>query len=160
MARFDARKREGFTPVSIKVRVTGGCFHREHSPEAYRFIDEYLTRANLSDIRYEIVEHESGPEILVYVALTTAGLTLAKSVIELITAIIKARSEGIKRGDTPAESLEIIVRGHTKDGEYTEERIMRIPAGTSITPKQLEDVFPQQSKLARSKTRKRNDRDA
>jgi hypothetical protein len=155
MARFDTRKREGFAPVSIKVRVTGGCFHREHSPKAYRLIDEYLTHANLSDVRYEVVEHESGPEILVYLAITTAGLTLAKSVIELITAIIKARSEGIKRGDTPAEPLEIIVRGHTKDDEYTEERIMRIPAGTSITPKQLEDGFPQQSKLARTKTRKK-----
>ena len=28
--------------ISIKIRVTGGCFHREHSPYAYRIIDTQL----------------------------------------------------------------------------------------------------------------------
>lgn len=155
MTRFGAELPDGFTSVSIKVRVASGCFHREHSPEAYRLIDDYLADADLSDACYRIEEHESGPEILVYLAVATAGLSLAKSVVELITTIIKARSQGIKRGDGPAEPLEVIVRGHTKDGEYTEEKILRIPAGTTITTKQLEDAFPKQTKLAPSKKRKK-----
>ena len=155
MGAFGGKRLEGFTPVSIKIRVTGGCFHREHSPEAYRVIDDHVSRSDFSDIHYRIEEHESGPEILVYLAVTTAGLTFAKSVVDLITAIIKARSEGIKRGDKPSEPLEIIVRGHTKDGEYTEERIMRIPPETSITAKQLEDAFQQQTKLAPTRKRKK-----
>src|SRR5437773_740124 len=128
MSKFGARLPDGFTPVSIKVRVVSGCFHREHSPAAYQVIDDYVKRADLFDVHCRIEEYESGPEILVYLAVTTAGLSLAKSIVELITAISKARSEGIKRGDRPADPLVVIVRGHSKDGEYTEEQIMRIPA--------------------------------
>jgi hypothetical protein len=50
-------------------------------------IDTHLNRA-MPDI--EFLEHESGPEILAYLAAATAGLTLAKSVFDLITAIINA----------------------------------------------------------------------
>ncbi|OYW74456.1 MAG: hypothetical protein B7Z37_17665 [Verrucomicrobia bacterium 12-59-8] len=155
MAQFDTKNLGGFAPVSIKVRVAGGCFHREHSPEAYSLIDGYVADADLSDVHYQIEEHESGPEILVYLAVATAGLSLAKSIVELITTIIKARSEGIKRGDRPSEPLEIIVRGHTKYGEYTEETILRIPTGTTITPKQLAGAFPKQTKLAPATAKKR-----
>ena len=70
-----------------------GCFHREHSPCAYELIDSYLSRSTAES---EIEEHESGPELLVYLAVATAGLTLAKSIIDLVTSIIKARSEGVK----------------------------------------------------------------
>jgi hypothetical protein len=99
MQRFGSAKPGGFVPVSIKVRVASGCFHREHSPQAYRLIDNYLARKDLSDLHFQFEEHESGPEILVYLTLTATGLGFAKSIIEFITAIIKARSEGIKRGD-------------------------------------------------------------
>lgn len=155
MARFGALVPDGLVPVSIKVRVVSGCFHREHSPEAYRLIDDFVAHAGARDAHYRIEEHESGPEILVYLAVTTAGLSFAKSVVDLITAVIKARSEGIKRGDSPADPLEVIVRGHTREGEYSEETILRIPAGTTITPKQLEDAFPKQTKLAPTKKRKK-----
>ena len=77
--------------VSIKVRVTSGCFHREHSPQAYRMIDEYLQLHAPEDARWSFQEHESGPELLVYLAVTTAGLSVAASIINLVTAIIKAR---------------------------------------------------------------------
>jgi hypothetical protein len=121
--------------------VHGGCFHREHSPEAYRIIDDFLSTTDLSDVHLHFEEHESGPEILVYMAVAAAGLTLAKSVVELITAIIKARSEGIKRGDKPCEPLELIMRGHSKDGEYYEETVLRIPNHEPVTPKQIADVL-------------------
>lgn len=107
--------------ISLKVRVNSGCFHREHSPEAYALIDRALTR---SDPSVRLIEHENGPELLVELALATAGLGLAKSVIDLVVAIFKARAEGIKRGDHPSEPVELIVRRF--DGSVEEETILRI----------------------------------
>ena len=86
--------------VSIKVRVASGCFHREHSPQAYRMIDEYLQLHAPEDARWSFQEHESGPELLVYLAVTTAGLSLAASIINLVTAIIKARAPTASRRGT------------------------------------------------------------
>jgi hypothetical protein len=110
--------------ISIKIRVTGGCFHREHSPIAYRIIDSYLKSYSPHNGEFSFIEHESGPELLVYVALGTAGITLAKSVIDLITAIIKARSEGAKEGDRHDYPVELIVRGFD-DGKVNEEIVLR-----------------------------------
>jgi len=127
MRRFEAHRvpRPGTAAVSIKVRVRSGCFHREHSPEAYRLIDQHLGKLRRdTDLAFE--EHESGPELLVYLAVVTAGLTLAKSVVDLVTAIIKARSEGIKRGDHPSEPLELIVRRTHNEQEVREEIVLKI----------------------------------
>lgn len=141
MEEFGPASMEDRVPVSIKVRVTSGCFHREHSPKAYEMIDNHLSNADVHDARFRFEEHESGPELLVYLAVTTAGLTFAKSIVELITAIIKARSEGIKKGDRPSDPLELIVRGHAKSGEYYEETVLRIPTGDKITRAQIEDAL-------------------
>jgi|SRR5581483_7635657 len=106
-------------PVSIKVRVTSGCFHREHSPQAYVLIDEQLY-STPPDAPFSFEEHESGPELLVLLALATSGLSLAKSVVDLIIAIIQARREGIARGDTPADPVELIVP--RMDGDCSAKR--------------------------------------
>ncbi len=76
--------RRGEVSVSLKLRVSSGCFHREHSPHAYSLIVKYLSSIDPTDSEFAFVEHESGPELLVYLALATAGVTLAKSVIDLI----------------------------------------------------------------------------
>lgn len=88
----------GEAAVSIKVRITSGCFHREHSPRAYELIDQSLRKLSPGDSSFAFEEHESGPELLVYIA---AGVGLATSVINLIATIIKARSEGSGRGIIP-----------------------------------------------------------
>lgn len=155
MEEFGNTKPDGGIPLSIKVRVQSGCFHREHSPQAYRLIDDHLATADLSDVQCRFEEHESGPEILVYLAVTAAGLGFAKSVIELVTAIIKARSEGIKRGDRPSEPLELIVRGHSKDGEYFEETVLRIPPGHPVIAKQIEDALAKRKSPGRKKRKKK-----
>lgn len=111
---------------SIKVRVTSGCFHREHSPEAYRLIDRRLAILNKHSNGSEWIEHENGPELLVYAAVATAGLALAKSVIDLIVTILKARSEGIKKGDRPSDPLEVIVRRSMDGSRVDEEIILRV----------------------------------
>ena len=155
MEDYGRAKPDGLMPVSIKVRVTSGCFHREHSPHAYRLIDDYLAGADLSDVQCRFEEHESGPELLVYLAVTAAGLGVVKSVVELVTAIIKARSEGIKKGDRPSDPLELIIRGHAKDGEYFEETVLRIPSEHVITPKQIEDALAKRKSGTQKKKRKK-----
>ena len=153
MEHFGHAKTDGLVPVSIKVRVTSGCFHREHSPHAYRLIDAYLAHADLSDVQCRFEEHESGPEFLVYLAVTAAGLGVVKSVVELVTAIIKARSDGIKKGDRPSDPLELILRGHSKDGEYFEETVLRVPPEQLITPKQIEDALAKRKPETQKKKR-------
>jgi len=132
MQRFAAARagsHEG-VPLSIKIRATAGCFHRDHSTRAFELIDPYLAlRTNPEIDCYQ--EHESGPELLVYLAVGTAGVTLAKSLIDLVTAIIKGRAEGIKRGDRPSEPLELIVRRMDERG-YKEEIVLRVPSDTVI----------------------------
>lgn len=133
-------------PFSIKIRVTGGCFHREHSPSAYRIIDDYLSSLSKPDCCFRFEEHESGPEILVYLALTTAGITLTASVINLIVTILKARSEGIKKGDRPHESLEIIIRRIQRNGELIEEKIMRIGNNDLIDKEKIKKELEKSAK--------------
>jgi len=143
MNTFDEHAHDDELAVSIKVRVTSGCFHREHSPQAYRIIDEYLQLQAPEDARWSFQEHESGPELLVYLAVTTAGLSLATSVINLVTAIIKARADGIKKGDHPNAPLEIIVRGHHRDGEFYEEQILRVDSRTPLARDVIENALNQ-----------------
>jgi hypothetical protein len=109
--------------VSVKVRVESGCFHREHSPEAYKIIDAQLRRPPECA---EVIEHESGPELLLYLAVTASALSLAKSVVELITEIFKARAAGIKKGDHPRDPLVLIVRRVDEKDKYREDVILRI----------------------------------
>ena len=127
MTDFASRRppRDGEVPVSIKIRVTSGCFHREHSPHAYDLIDRHLSALSPDEADFMFEEHESGPEILMYLAVTTAGITLAKSIIDLITAIVKARSEGIRQGDHPQDPLKLIIRRTRRDGECEEEEVMQ-----------------------------------
>jgi hypothetical protein len=117
---------EGEVAVSVKVRVTSGCFHREHSPEAYAVIDRHLDRYAGHKVEFDFEEHESGPEILVCLALATAGTTLLKSVVDLVTAIIKARSRGVRKGDGPRDPLELVVRRVSSRNEVTEEVVLRV----------------------------------
>jgi len=126
-------------PISIKIRVSGGCFHREHSPNAYRMIDEYLRSHPSDDFSFE--EHESGPELLVYLSLVTAGASLTANVINLVTAIIKARTDGIKRGDRPSEPLELVVRGFDEDGKLKEERILKIDSWHDVNGDLIEKAL-------------------
>ena len=135
MRTFEARRppRPGEVSVSIKVRVTSGCFHRAHSPSAYALIDESLAGIPPTDF-LEFEEHESGPELLVYVA---AGVTLATSVINLIAAIIKARSDGVKKGDRPTDPIELIVRRVDDGSEYREEVLLRFSAQDAVSNKAI-----------------------
>lgn len=140
MRRFEARRSLGEDEigVSIKVRVQMGCFHREHSPNAYRHIDTSLRRLSCGSEEMVFEEHESGPELLVYLAVSAAGITLAKSVVDLVTTIIKARAEGIKTGDTRSAPLELIVRRVDREGEFREEIVLRVGHTDPVDEKLVE----------------------
>ena len=140
MHHFEARRAPlpGEVAVSIKVRIASGCFHREHSPRAYELIDRGLGKLIPGDSTFAFEEHESGPELLVYLAVTTAGISLAKSVIDLIVTIIKARTEGIKKGDHPSHPLELIVRRVHDGNEFREETVLRIGHRDSLDEAKLE----------------------
>jgi len=139
MNRFSAPRLGQGDAVSIKVRPMGGCFHRQHSPHAYNLIDDYLCNCTSIDAHFE--EHESGPELLVWLALGTAGITLAKSIIDLITAIIKARSEGIKKGDSPSAPVELIVRKVNTPDKITEEKVLRFDYKDEVNADQIEKAL-------------------
>jgi hypothetical protein len=129
MLAFESQhpSRKGEVSASLKVRVTSGCFHREHSPHAYEFIDKHLASVPPSErSEFAFIEHESGPELLVYLALATAGVTLAKSVIDFVVAIIKARAEGVKHGDRPDYPVEVIFRRVYDRDKFVEETVLRI----------------------------------
>ena len=53
-------------------------------------IDHHLFSIQPEDRTFSFQEHESGPEILVYLAVTTAGIALAKQRIDLIITIIQS----------------------------------------------------------------------
>lgn len=127
MRRFEVRRQPqpNELSLSIKIRVRSGCFHRDHSPHAYALIDQQLGKLSRSETCLVFEEHETGPEVLVYLAVATAGLTLAKSVIDLVTAIIKARSAGVDKGDRPSEPVELVVRRISGEGEFREELVLR-----------------------------------
>lgn len=151
MRGFEHRypEKESGVPVSIKVRVTSGCFHREHSPHAYQIIDEFLRSHHLRDERVSFEEHESGPELLAYIVLTAGVLNISASVINLIVAIIKARSEGIKHGDHPSAPVELIVRDFDKDGKLQEEKVLTFHANDKVDAKLIEAAL--QNKLGTRK---------
>jgi hypothetical protein len=90
--------------------------------------------------KFVLEQHESGPEIIVYFALATASATLAKSVIDLITTIIKGLSSE-HRKQTPR--IKISKRQIIK-GKIEEENLIEIdiPIPKDIT-KQLEEKIKQ-----------------
>ena len=123
---FEAKIPQRVEGQTLSIKLYGsGCFHREHSPHAYRMIDKYLNSHPLKDDKVELIEHESGPELLVYLALGTAAILLSKSILDLIITIVKSRQEGIKHGDRHQTVFEIRVRGFDKNGNIKEERIFK-----------------------------------
>lgn len=135
LTRFEERSRPAVgVAVSIKLRVMTGCFHREHSPCAYRLIDQHIAEHGIDEDHFAFEEHESGPEIIVCLAVATAGLALAKSVVDLVTAIVEARAKGISRGDRGDSQLELIVRRKDEKNGITEEKVLRINPGEQISP--------------------------
>ena len=108
----------GDVPVWMKIRI-------DPTPEEHALIHQYREKLAPADADFEFETHESGPEILVYLAVTAAGVSLAKSVIDLITTIIKARSETWRKRDLPFKPLDLIVRHIDERRGRSDEIILR-----------------------------------
>jgi hypothetical protein len=128
-------------PVSIKIRVDSGCYSRGCCPNAYAIIDRKLNELHKNSERFEFEEHETGPEVLVYLAVTTAGLGLAKSIIEFVTAIIKARSEGRKKGDRHDDPVTIVVRRLKGRDSLAEERLITFHQNEPVSEDLIERII-------------------
>ena len=89
---------------------------------------------------FVIESHESGPEILVSLALVTASVTLAKSVIDLISTIIKELSNEHRK---QVPRIKILKRQIIK-GKIEEENLIEldIPISQDMQ-KQLEEKIEQ-----------------
>jgi hypothetical protein len=109
------------------------------------------------DGEFCFIEHESGPEVLVYITLIAAGITLAKSVIDLITAIIKARSEGAKKGDRHGYPVELVVRGFDDD-KVKEEIVFRFDSHDPVDREFVKESLEKKvsSMLAKPKKKKKS----
>jgi hypothetical protein len=138
MHAFSGKYGDDGVGVSIKVRVRGGCFHREHSPRAYEELDEFLRKNRPQDGHFAIEEHESGPEVLAYIILAGGAANLTAAVINVVTAILKARSDGIKKGDSPRDSLHVIVR-LVDDTDFREREALKVEHDEKIDKKVLEN---------------------
>ena len=125
-------------PVSIKVGVTSGCFHREHSPQAYALIDQQLAALEPGEDAFAFEEHESGPEVLAYVSLAGGILGFAASVIALVTAIVQSRAAGIQKGDHPRDPLRLKIRRTRRNGEFEEEVVLELDWHDSVAQDQVE----------------------
>ncbi len=135
-----AAKDGNHIPLCIKVATRGSCYHRQHSPEAYKLIDQYLSKHS-QGAKYTFEEHESGPEILIVLDLAAKGLGFAKSIIDLLVVLIKSGHEGMRRGDMVQSSLEIIVRGFDEKGTVKEEKILRFNSDVEIDKKVIEEAL-------------------
>lgn len=89
---------------------------------------------------FSFEEHESGPEILIALALTTAGISLLKSVVDLVVVIVKARSDGVKKGDRPSDPLDLIVRRMTQNHDVREEMILRVGHREVVSQEKIDDA--------------------
>jgi hypothetical protein len=111
-------------PISIKLR-SNSCFCREHhAKEEYKIIDKEVNKFNSKKENAVLIEHESGPEILVYLQITAGTIMLSAAIINLITAIINSRKR-----TKPGSYFELIVRKFDKEGNVKEEKIIKTDKG-------------------------------
>jgi hypothetical protein len=152
LERFNHGDRNQVLAVSIKVRVKSNCFCYGHSGQSQSMIDRHRGREGPGHWEYE--EHESGPEWLLYLALTAAGLGIAekslgivKSVIDLVAIAVKTHREERTKRDQRPEPLSIVVRGFGPEGAFFEKPVIEIdcedPPGDEAIKESLADVIQQ-----------------
>ncbi|MEA5016954.1 MAG: hypothetical protein VB099_20595 [Candidatus Limiplasma sp.] len=126
-------------PITIKIRAEGGCFCRRHSPVTNGLIDEIINLKKDHKIDYH--EHESGPEVIAWLALGTAGLALTKSIVDLVTAIVNACKKGREKGDNHKGKLVLIIRDTQRTEMSTEEIVLEIYDRDIVTTEAIEKAL-------------------
>ena len=98
-----------------------------------------VSTASLCRLTLRLLNMKAAPNYWFFSRLLQPGLPLAKSVIDLITTIIKARADGVKKGDRPADPLELIVRRAEDREGYREEIVFRIAHQDHVDPAMIEE---------------------
>ena len=133
--------------ISIKLSPPSGCCCSHCWPKTWETVNEFIEPfgpvghegdaliENDND-KFVLESHESGPEIIVYLAVTTVSATLLKSIIDLITTIVKGLSnENRKQPPRIKISKRQIVKG-----KIEEENLIEIDIPISKdTQKQIEE---------------------
>jgi hypothetical protein len=137
--------------ISIKLSPPSGCCCNDCWPETWYKINQKI--APFGPVKHEgdsiignnenkfvLESHESGPEVIIYLVLATASANLVKSVIELITTIIKSLSHEHKK---QPPRIKITKRQIIK-GKIEEDLLIEIdiPISNDIV-KQIEDKIKQ-----------------
>ena len=149
LEQFRHEDGNGFA-VSIKVRVSYGAFGYGHSPQLDRMIDRDIEHPT----HWLYVHHESGPEWLLYLALTAAGLGVAekslaliKSTIDLVAIAVKNHGKERRKWKQEPEPLTIVVRGFDAEGAFFEKPVIEIdseaPPSDKTIKHSLADVIQQ-----------------
>lgn len=119
--------------VILKIMPDGGgCCCTHCRPETWSAVNHHIAPAGHighegnvllghSEAKFVLEDHESGPEIIVYLGVVTASLLTVKAVLELITVILKNISQDRKR----QSRIRIVKRSATK-GEFKEEVILEV----------------------------------
>lgn len=134
--------------ISIKLSPPSGCCCSHCWPKTWQKINEFIAPSGPvghegdalignDENKFVLESHESGPEIIVYIA---ASVTLVTSVIDLVTTIIKGIS---KESRKQPPRIRISKRQIVK-GEIEEENLIEIdiPISKDIE-KQLEEKIRQ-----------------
>jgi hypothetical protein len=133
--------------LSIKLSPPSGCCCSHCWPETWRAVNSHISpygpvdhegdaAIGDGDDKYVLESHESGPEIIAYIALATASTTLAKSIIDLITTFVKSLSKEHRK---QPPRIRISKRQLIK-GDIEEETLMEVDIPISKeSQKQIED---------------------
>lgn len=119
--------------ISIKLSPPSGCCCSDCWPETWHKINQTIAPCGpvghegdalieKNGNKFVLESHESGPEIIVYLALGTAAIVLLKSVIELVTTIIKALSTESRKQPSRIK----ITKRQIIKGKIEEENLMEI----------------------------------
>ena len=119
--------------LSIKLSPPSGCCCSDCWSETWRAVYSFISPFGPvrhegdaligdGDDKYVLESHESGPEIIAYIALATASTALAKSIIDLITTFVKSLSKEHRK---QPPRIKISKRQLIK-GNVEEETIMEV----------------------------------
>jgi len=119
--------------ISIKISpVNGGCCCFDHWSGTWTEINEQISPSGpiknegavlieKKNERFVLECHESGPEIIIYLGLGTASIVLVKSVVDLITTILKSRQKREFQGTAKFKITSCrLVNSETEDEISTE----------------------------------------
>lgn len=137
--------------ISIKLSPPSGCCCSDCWPIAWQRINSAIAPCGpikhegdvlieVNGDRFVLEQHESGPEIIIYLALATATATLVKAIIDLITTVIKIlSSEDRKQPSRIKISKRIIIKGKVQEEKLIE---IDIPMSKDMQ-KHLEEAIKQ-----------------